>query len=133
VRALSADGSIGLRAEVAASLDAPAPYRYCQSEVFGFLEVVALVGAEGSPEYPELVVSGRQRAALALLPHGCGWLGGLADTARAAARWVAALARSTRVECASAGYLGYRHGCNRRGRGRNDAAGLGVGPTVRAG
>jgi ADP-heptose:LPS heptosyltransferase len=57
VRALRARWSIGLRAQDAPPLDATVPYRYYQSEVFRFLEVVALVGAEGPPEYPELAVS----------------------------------------------------------------------------
>jgi ADP-heptose:LPS heptosyltransferase len=67
VSALGARWSIGLRAEDAAPLDATVPYRYYQSEVFRLLEVVALVGAQGSPEYPELVVSARERAAAAEL------------------------------------------------------------------
>jgi ADP-heptose:LPS heptosyltransferase len=71
VNALGARQSIGLRAERAPALDASVPYRYYQSEVFRFLEVVALVGAAGPPQYPRLVVSGRERAAAAaLLPPG---------------------------------------------------------------
>jgi ADP-heptose:LPS heptosyltransferase len=72
VRALGARWSIGLRAESAAPLDATVPYRYYQSEVFRFLEVVALVGAEGPPEYPELAVSEQERAAAAELLPGDG-------------------------------------------------------------
>jgi ADP-heptose:LPS heptosyltransferase len=49
LKALGARRSIGLRAEGAAALDATVPYRYYQSEVFRFLEVVALVGAQGPP------------------------------------------------------------------------------------
>jgi len=67
VRALGARWSIGLQAENAAPLDATVPYRYYQSEVFRFLEVVALVGAAGPPEYPELAVSEHERAAAAHL------------------------------------------------------------------
>jgi ADP-heptose:LPS heptosyltransferase len=51
---LRAGWSIGLRAADAAPLDATVPYRYYQSEVFRLLEVVALVGADGPPEYPLL-------------------------------------------------------------------------------
>jgi ADP-heptose:LPS heptosyltransferase len=71
VGALGARRSIGLQADGAADLDTTVPYRYYQSEVFRFLEVVALVGAHGAPEYPELAASGRERAtAAALLPPG---------------------------------------------------------------
>jgi len=74
VRALRARWSIGLRAPDAAPLDATVPYRYYQSEVFRFLEVVALVGAEGPPEYPELAVSEQEcDAAAELLPGDGPW------------------------------------------------------------
>jgi hypothetical protein len=90
VSALGARWSIGLRAENAAALDATVPYRYYQSEVFRFLEVVALVGAQGSPEYPELAVSAReQEVAAGLLPAGRPWValhGGAGDPRR---RWAA--------------------------------------------
>src|SRR5690349_23130843 len=56
--ALGARWSIGLRAEDAAALDATVPYRYYQSEVFRFLEVVELVGAR----IPGLSGAGRHRA-----------------------------------------------------------------------
>jgi hypothetical protein len=51
-----------LPAENAAPLDATVPYRYYQGEVFRCLEAMVLVGAEGSPEYPELAVSEQERA-----------------------------------------------------------------------
>ncbi len=90
VNSLGAGWSIGLRAEGAGTLDATVPYRYYQSEVFRFLEVVALVGAQGSPDYPELVVSARERAAAAaLLPAGRPWVAlhvGAGDPRR---RWAA--------------------------------------------
>jgi ADP-heptose:LPS heptosyltransferase len=61
-----------LQAENAAPLDATVPYRYYQGEVFRFFGVVALVGAEGPPEYPELAVSEQERAAAAELLPGNG-------------------------------------------------------------
>jgi hypothetical protein len=68
-RSLGARWSIGLRAENAAPLDATVPYRYYQSEVCRYLEVVALIGAQAPPEYPELAVTAREHAvAAALLP-----------------------------------------------------------------
>jgi ADP-heptose:LPS heptosyltransferase len=88
VRALGARWSIGLRAENAAPLDATVPYRYYQSEVFRFLEVVALVGAEGPPEYPELAVSEQERAAAAeLLPGGGPWVALHAGAGDPRRRW----------------------------------------------
>jgi ADP-heptose:LPS heptosyltransferase len=75
MRALGARRSIGLQAENAAPLDATVPYRYYQSEVFRYLEVVALVGAQGPPEYPELTVVEQERAtAAALLPGDGPWV-----------------------------------------------------------
>jgi hypothetical protein len=75
VSALGARWSIGLRAENAVALGATVPYRYYQSEVFRFLEVVALVGAQGSPEYPKLAVSAREQESLPSCcpPDGPGW------------------------------------------------------------
>jgi ADP-heptose:LPS heptosyltransferase len=88
VSALDAGRSIGLRAEGAAALDATVPYRYYQSEVFRFLEVVGIVGAHGSPEYPELIVSGRERAAAAeLLPAGRCWVALHAGAGDPRRRW----------------------------------------------
>jgi len=90
VSALGARWSIGLRAEDAAALDATVPYRYYQSEVFRFLEVVELVGARGSPEYPELVVTARERAAAAeLLPPGAPWVALHAGAGDPRRRWAA--------------------------------------------
>jgi ADP-heptose:LPS heptosyltransferase len=88
VRALGARWSIGLRAENAAPLDATVPYRYYQSEVFRFLEVVALVGAEGPPEYPDLAVSEREQAAAAeLLPGDKPWVALHAGAGDPRRRW----------------------------------------------
>ena len=88
VRALGARWSIGLRAENAAPLDATVPYRYYQSEVFRFLEAVALVGAEGPPEYPELAVSEQERAAAAeLLPGEGPWVALHAGAGDPRRRW----------------------------------------------
>ena len=87
-RALGARWSIGLQAEGAAPLDATVPYRYYQSEVFRFLEVVALVGAEGPPEYPELAVSEQERAAAAeLLPGDGPWVALHAGAGDPRRRW----------------------------------------------
>jgi ADP-heptose:LPS heptosyltransferase len=88
VRALGARWSIGLQAENAAPLDATVPYRYYQSEVFRFLEVVALVGAEGPPEYPELAVSEQERdVAAELLPRGDPWVALHAGAGDPRRRW----------------------------------------------
>jgi ADP-heptose:LPS heptosyltransferase len=88
VRALGARWSIGLQAENAAPLDATVPYRYYQSEVFRFLEVVALVGAEGAPEYPDLAVSEREQAAAAgLLPGDGPWVALHAGAGDPRRRW----------------------------------------------
>jgi ADP-heptose:LPS heptosyltransferase len=74
VRAFGAGWSIGLQAEGAEALDATVPYRYYQPEVFRFLEVVGLVGADGPPEYPLFAVSPRERdAAAELLPGPGPW------------------------------------------------------------
>ncbi|HSU08373.1 MAG TPA: glycosyltransferase family 9 protein [Pseudonocardia sp.] len=89
-RALGARWSIGLQAEGAAPLDAAVPYRYYQSEVFRFLEVVGLVGAEGSPEYPQLAVSPRERAAATnLLPGDGPWAALHAGAGDPRRRWPA--------------------------------------------
>jgi ADP-heptose:LPS heptosyltransferase len=72
VRALGARRSVGLQADGAEPLDATVPYRYYQPEVFRFLEVAALVGAAGPPEYPPLAVSTREQAAAARLLTGDG-------------------------------------------------------------
>jgi ADP-heptose:LPS heptosyltransferase len=88
VRALGTRWSIGLQAEDAAPLDATVPYRYYQSEVFRFLEVVALVGAEGPPGYPELAVSEQERdAAAALLPGAGPWVALHAGAGDPRRRW----------------------------------------------
>jgi ADP-heptose:LPS heptosyltransferase len=88
VRALGARWSIGLRAENAAPLDATVPYRYYQNEVFRFLEVVALVGAAGPPEYPDLAVSEREQAAAAeLLPGDGPWVALHAGAGDPRRRW----------------------------------------------
>jgi ADP-heptose:LPS heptosyltransferase len=88
VRALGARWSIGLRAQNAAPLDATVPYRYYQSEAFRFLEVVALVGAEGTPEYPELAMSQRECAAAAeLLPGEGPWVALHAGAGDPRRRW----------------------------------------------
>jgi ADP-heptose:LPS heptosyltransferase len=88
VRALGARWSIGLRAENASPLDATVPYRYYQSEVFRFLEVVALVGAQGPPEYPELAASEQERAAAAALLPGDGpWVALHAGAGDPRRRW----------------------------------------------
>jgi ADP-heptose:LPS heptosyltransferase len=88
VRALGARWSIGLQAENATPLDATVPYRYYQSEVFRFLEVVALVGAEGPPEYPELAVSEQEcDAAAQLLPGDGPWVALHAGAGDPRRRW----------------------------------------------
>jgi ADP-heptose:LPS heptosyltransferase len=88
VRALGARWSIGLQAENAAPLDATVPYRYYQSEASRFLEVVALAGAEGSPEYPELAVSEQESAAAAELLPGIGpWVALHAGAGDPRRRW----------------------------------------------
>jgi ADP-heptose:LPS heptosyltransferase len=88
VRALGARWSIGLQAEDAAPLDATVPYRYYQSEVFRFLEVVALVGAQGPPEYPELAVSEQECDAAAELLRGGGpWVALHAGAGDPRRRW----------------------------------------------
>jgi hypothetical protein len=71
-RSLGARWSIGLVAENAAPLDATVPYRYYQSEVCRYLEVVALVGAQAPPEYLELAVTAREHAVAAELLPGDG-------------------------------------------------------------
>jgi ADP-heptose:LPS heptosyltransferase len=88
VRALGARWSIGLRAENAAPLDATVPYRYYQSEVCRYLEVVALVGAQAPPEYPELAVTAREHAAAAeLLPGDAPWVALHAGAGDPRRRW----------------------------------------------
>ena len=85
---IGARWSIGLRAEGAAALDATVPYRYYQGEVFRFLEVVAIVGAHGSPEYPQVAMSGRERAAaVELLPAGRPWVALHAGAGDPRRRW----------------------------------------------
>jgi len=88
VCALGARWSVGLQAENAEPLDATVPYRYYQSEVFRFLEVVALVGAQGPPEYPELAVSEQERATAAeLLPGDGPWVALHAGAGDPRRRW----------------------------------------------
>jgi ADP-heptose:LPS heptosyltransferase len=87
VRALGARRSIGLQAEDAAPLDSTVPYRYYQGEVFRFLEVVALVGAEGPPEYPELETSAQERDAAAELLRGDPWVALHAGAGDPRRRW----------------------------------------------
>jgi ADP-heptose:LPS heptosyltransferase len=88
VRALAARWSIGLQAENAAPLDATVPYRYYQSEVFRFLEVVTLAGAQGPPEYPELAVSEQERTTAAeLLPGDGPWVALHAGAGDPRRRW----------------------------------------------
>jgi ADP-heptose:LPS heptosyltransferase len=88
VRALRAGWSIGLRAEGAAPLDATVPYRYYQAEVFRFLEVVGLVGADGPPDYPALTLSAReQEDAARLLPGDGPWVALHAGAGDPRRRW----------------------------------------------
>jgi ADP-heptose:LPS heptosyltransferase len=88
VRALGARWSIGLRADDATPLDATVPYRYYQSEVFRFLEVVALVGAAGPPDYPELALTDTEReAAASLLPGDGPWVALHAGAGDPRRRW----------------------------------------------
>jgi ADP-heptose:LPS heptosyltransferase len=88
VRSLGARWSIGLRADYAAPLDATVPYRYYQSEVCRYLEVVALVGAHAPPEYPELAVTAREHAAAAeLLPGDGPWVALHAGAGDPRRRW----------------------------------------------
>ena len=104
VSALGARWSIGLRAEDAAALDATVPYRYYQSEVFRLLEVVALVGAQGSPEYPELAVSAReQEVAAQLLPAGRPWVALHAGAGDPRRRWAADRFAAVADELSAAG------------------------------
>jgi ADP-heptose:LPS heptosyltransferase len=88
VRSLGARWSIGLRADDAVPLDATVPYRYYQSEVCRYLEVVALVGAHAPLEYPELAVTAREHAAAAdLLPGDGPWVALHAGAGDPRRRW----------------------------------------------
>ncbi|HVL83341.1 MAG TPA: glycosyltransferase family 9 protein [Pseudonocardia sp.] len=88
VKELGARCTIGLRAPGAPPLDRTVPYRYYQSEVARFLEVVALVGAAGPPEYPPLAVTARERAAAAeLLPGDGPWIAVHAGATDPRRRW----------------------------------------------
>lgn len=90
VGALGARWSIGLRDRDAPPLDATVPYRYYQAEVFRYLEVVALAGAEGPPEYPELTLSDEERGAAACLLPGDGpWVALHAGAGDPRRRWPA--------------------------------------------
>lgn len=71
VRQLGAQWTIGSCADGAPALDASVPYRYYQPEAERFLEVVGLVGAQGSATYPRFSLTHAERgAATALLPPG---------------------------------------------------------------
>jgi ADP-heptose:LPS heptosyltransferase len=90
VAALGARRTIGLRAAGAPPLDANVPYRYYQPEADRFLEVVRLVGADGSAEYPTLAVSDAERAAAAALLPGIGpWVALHAGATDPRRRWPA--------------------------------------------
>lgn len=104
VRALGARWSIGLRADDAAPLDATVPYRYYQPEVFRYLEVVALVGADGPPEYPLLAVSDQEQAAAAeLLPGDGPWVALHAGAGDPRRRWAAERFAAVATGLAAAG------------------------------
>lgn len=65
----------GLRAEGAAELDRWAPYRYYQPEAERFLEVTALVGADGPARLPPFaVLAGEREQAARLLPGDGSWV-----------------------------------------------------------
>ncbi|HXV94604.1 MAG TPA: glycosyltransferase family 9 protein, partial [Pseudonocardia sp.] len=90
VRELGARWTIGLRAEDAPPLDATVPYRFYQPEAERYLEVVGLVGARGPAEYPELAVTGEERAAAAALLPGDGpWVAMHAGATDPRRRWPA--------------------------------------------
>lgn len=72
VAAFGARTTAGLRAPGAPPLDRWAPYRYYQPEPSRSLEVTALVGADGPPEYPPLAVTPVERATATLLLDGPG-------------------------------------------------------------
>jgi ADP-heptose:LPS heptosyltransferase len=89
-RALGARWAIGLRADGAPPLDATVPYRYYQAEVFRFLEVVGLVGADGPPEYPEVALHPHEQSAAAdLLPGDRPWAALHAGAGDPRRRWPA--------------------------------------------
>jgi ADP-heptose:LPS heptosyltransferase len=65
----------GLRDAGAPALDRWVPYRYYQPEPSRYLEVTALVGADGAPEYPRLAVRPEERERAAdLLPGPGPWV-----------------------------------------------------------
>jgi ADP-heptose:LPS heptosyltransferase len=104
MRALGARWSIGLRAPDAAPLDATVPYRYYQAEVFRYLEVVALVGADGPPEYPVLALSDREHAAaVELLPGDGPWVALHAGAGDPRRRWAAEQFAAAATGLAAAG------------------------------
>ncbi|WP_218593916.1 glycosyltransferase family 9 protein [Pseudonocardia oceani] len=75
VRAFGAACAVGLRAEGAPELDRWVPYRYYQPEVERFLEVTALVGADGPSATPRLAVLDDEHARAAELLPGAGpWI-----------------------------------------------------------
>jgi ADP-heptose:LPS heptosyltransferase len=79
VTALGARVTAGLRANDAPPLDRGVPYRYYQSEVARYLEVVSLLGATAPPDPPELAVTPEEDRAAAEL---------LADAADDGGPWV---------------------------------------------
>lgn len=75
VAAFGARCTAGLRAAEAPALDRCVPYRYYQPETSRCLEVTALVGADGPPDYPRLAVTDIEREhAAELLPGDGPWV-----------------------------------------------------------
>jgi ADP-heptose:LPS heptosyltransferase len=104
VSAFGAATTAGLRAPGAPPLDRTVPYRYYQPEASRLLEVTALVGADGPPEYPRLAVLDHEREqAAALLPGPGPWVALHAGATDPRRRWPAERFAAVAAHAAAAG------------------------------